>query len=296
MICTNCFEDNYQTVLTEVPVTINGVQRVLSNIECETCPSCGDVTYTHEQSLEIDKKRIALEFGLKPSVTPAQLKNLRRILDMKLDDICEVLHIGKNTYGRWERGEVDITPSMNLLVHNLIEKVPGAAVNLFEADRNVAIERANAMILAPETTFGEYIRKALEATKLLPAIVCDSVGVAPAELTKLQNNEVEPEKMPVDVAAKFAHFFRLNIDNLRRLLNNTLGIFEMKSSVTAVHARSTSYDGKAATIQDSTVNKILEKLAQKKGGLQAKRSVSEDYIAKVSAVLSRLNSTIGEHG
>ena len=292
MICTYCFEDNYQTVKTELEVTINGVQRVLSDIACEVCPSCGDTTYTHEQSLEVDKKRIALEFGLKPLVTPAQLKNLRRILDMKLDDICDVLHIGKNTYGRWERGEVEITPSMNLLVHNLIEKVPGAAVSLFVSERNVALEKVNARILGPETTFGEYIRKAIEATKLFPAIICDSVGVAPAELTKLQNNEVEPEKIPVDVAAKFILFFRLNIDNLRNLLNNALGIFEMKSSVTAVHARSTSYDGKAATIQDSTVNKILEKLAQKKGGLPTKRNVSEDYLAKVKLVLSQRNSTV----
>jgi len=211
---------------------------------------------------------------------------------MKLDDICDVLHIGKNTYGRWERGEVEITPSMNLLVHNLIEKVPGAAVSLFVSERNVALEKVNARILGPETTFGEYIRKAIEATKLFPAIICDSVGVAPAELTKLQNNEVEPEKIPVDVAAKFILFFRLNIDNLRNLLNNALGIFEMKSSVTAVHARSTSYDGKAATIQDSTVNKILEKLAQKKGGLPTKRNVSEDYLAKVKLVLSQRNSTV----
>lgn len=292
MICTTCFEDNYKTVKTEFTVSVNGIQRVLSDIECETCPSCGDITYTHEQSLEIDKKRIALEFGLKPLVTPVQLKNLRRILDMKLDDICDVLHIGKNTYGRWERGEVDITPSMNLLVHNLIEKVPGAAVNLFVSERNAALERVNTRILSQETTFGEYIRKSIEATKLFPAIVCDFVGIAPAELTKFQNNEVEPEKIPVDVAAKFVRFFRLDIDILRNLLNNALGIFEMKSGVTAVHARSTTYDGKAATMQDSTVNKILEKLAQKKSGLQAKRNVNEDYLEKVKTALSHLNSTV----
>jgi transcriptional regulator with XRE-family HTH domain len=291
MICTFCFEANYRTIKTELEVAINGVQQVLPNIECEACPSCGDITYTHEQSLEIDKKRIALEFGLKPLVTPAQLKNLRSILNMKLDEICDVLHIGKNTYGRWERGEVEITPSMNLLVHNLIEKVPGAAVNLFVSERNAALERVNTRILGQETTFGEYIRKAIEAIKLFPGIVCDSVGVEPAVLTKLQNNGVEPEKIPVDVSAKFAYFFRLNIDILGNLLNNAHGVFEMKSNVTAVHARSTSYDGKAATIQDSTVNKILEKLAQKKGGLLAKRSVSEDYLSKVKAVLSQLNST-----
>jgi hypothetical protein len=51
---------------------------------------------------------------------------------MKQDEICDLLHIGRNTYGRWERGEVEITPSMNLLVHNLIERVPDARAKVLE--------------------------------------------------------------------------------------------------------------------------------------------------------------------
>jgi putative zinc finger/helix-turn-helix YgiT family protein len=130
MICTNCFEAEYKTAKTELTVTVNGESHVLRDLDCETCPACGEITFTHAQSLVIDKKRIALEFGLKPLLTPDQLKTLRRVLDMKLDEICDLLHIGRNTYGRWERGEVEITPSMNLLVHNLIEKVPTASANL----------------------------------------------------------------------------------------------------------------------------------------------------------------------
>ena len=293
MICTNCFEDDYRTEKTQVPVSIEGECRVLRDIECEVCPSCGDTMFTHDQSLEIDKKRVALEFGLKPSLTPAQLKALRSLLAMNLDGICEVLHIGKNTYGRWERGDSDITASMNLLVHNLIEKVPGAAVNLFPAERGKTLDSLNPRLLKPETSFGEYIRTAVEGAKLIPVIVCEAVGVTLQELAKLQNNEVEPEKIPVEVAAKMVRFFRLNVDALRNLLNNTTGIFDMKTGVTAVHARSTSYDGKGASIQDSSINKILEKLAQQKGGLQVKRSVSEEYLAKVKTALSQTDSGVG---
>lgn len=124
MICTNCFEAEYRAAKTELTITVNGESHVLRDLDCETCPACGEVTFTHGQSLEIDKKRIALEFGLKPLLTPEQLKTLRRVLDMKLDEICDLLQIGRNTYGRWERGEVAITPSMNLLVHSLMEKMP----------------------------------------------------------------------------------------------------------------------------------------------------------------------------
>lgn len=289
MICTRCFEDNYINATTEFSMTVNGVERVLQ-VECESCPACGDIIFTHAQSLEIDKKRIALEFGVRPILTPTQLKNLRRILDMKLDEICDVLQIGKNSYGRWERGEVDITPSMNLLVHNLIEKVPGATVNLFLSERNALIAKENPRLLGRETTLGEYIRKIIDATKLFPVIVCSSVGIELPMLIKLQNNEIEPEKIPVDIAAKIAHFFRLNIDDLKTLLNNALGIYEMKSNVTAVHARSTCYDKKAAAIQDSSVNKILEKLAQQKGGLPTKKQMSQDYLMKVEVEMTQLNS------
>lgn len=72
---------------------------------------------------------------MKPLLTPAQLKTPRRVLNMKLDEICDLLHIGRNTFGRWERGEVEITPSMNLLVHNLIEKFPDAREKVLEHDR-----------------------------------------------------------------------------------------------------------------------------------------------------------------
>lgn len=289
MICTCCFEANYKIATTDLPVTINGVERILHDVECESCPACGDITFTHAQSLEIEKKRMAIEFGVKPVLSSTQLKNLRSFLGMKLDEICEVLHIGKNSYGRWERDEFGITPSMNLLVHNLIEKVPGAAVNVFPAERNVMIAAVNSRLLGRETTLGEYIRKVIDATKLMPDVICSSVGIELPMLIKLQNNEVEPEKIPVNIAAKIAHFFRLNIDNLQILLNNALGIYEAKSNVTAVHARSTSYDKKAAAIQDSSVNKILEKLAQQKGGLPTKKLVSQDYFAKVNVVLTQLN-------
>jgi putative zinc finger/helix-turn-helix YgiT family protein len=134
MICTNCFKEEYKAAKTDLEVAINGEKHLLNDLDCEICPACGDTIFTHAQSLEVDKKRIALEFGVKPLLTPAQLKTLRRILNMKLDEICDLLHIGRNTYGRWERGEVEITPSMNLLVHSLIERIPEARVKVLEND------------------------------------------------------------------------------------------------------------------------------------------------------------------
>lgn len=291
MICTNCFEEEYKTSKTELTISINGAAHVLHDLECETCPACGEVTFTHAQSLEIDKRRIALEFGAKPLLTPEQLKILRRFLGLKLDEICDLLHIGRNSYGRWERGEVAITPSMNLLVHNLIEKVPDAAVNVLETARIPAIERANAGLLGRYISFGEYIREVIAAAKLMPEVVCLSISMEPAELVRIENNDLHPEKIHSELTAKIALYFRIPLDALTRLLNEALKVLTMKSAVSAVHARSTCYNAKGAGIQASSVNKILEKLAQKKGPEQGQQRVSDDYLAKVKTALERLGNS-----
>jgi transcriptional regulator with XRE-family HTH domain len=288
MICTNCFEAEYKTAKTELTVAVNGECHVLRDLDCETCPACGEITFTHAQSLEIDKKRIALEFGLKPLLAPDQLKILRRVLDMKLEEICDLLHVGRNTYGRWERGEVEITPSMNLLVHNLIEKVPTASVNLLENERAIAINKANAPLLGQYVSFGEYIREMITATKLLPDVVCNLVGIELAEFVKIENNDVAPEQIPPEVTARIARFFKVPFDNLKRMLNEAFSVFKMKNSVTSVHARSTSYDAKGSAVQTSSINKIVEKLAQKKAGSQAQAQVSEEYLTKVKTALDNL--------
>lgn len=291
MLCTNCFEEEYTTAKTELGVTINGERHILADLDCETCPACGDITFTHAQSLEIDKKRIALEFGVKPLLTPAQLKTLRRVLTVKLDEICDLLQVGRNSYGRWERGEVEITPSMNLLVHNLIEKIPDARVNLLESERIAAIEKANAELTVKYISFGEYLREVFISTRLLPDVVCGTVGIEPAELARIENNDVAPEKTPPEVTARIAYYFRLKFDTLTRLLNEAVRVFIMKGSVSMVHARSTCYDAKGTAMQASSVNKILEKLAQKKSPDQGQQQVSEAYLAKVKAALARLEET-----
>ena len=90
-----------------------------------------------------------------------------------------------------------------------------------------------------------------------------------------------------------SQFFSLTLDNLKRLLNSTLTVFEMKNSANMVHARSTSYDAKGAAVQASTVNKVLEKLAQKKGVEQRQKQVSDEYLAKVKTALDNLQKAGG---
>jgi hypothetical protein len=52
MICTNGCKEEYKAAKTELSVTINGEARILGDPDCEKCPDCGDITFTHAQSLK----------------------------------------------------------------------------------------------------------------------------------------------------------------------------------------------------------------------------------------------------
>jgi transcriptional regulator with XRE-family HTH domain len=294
MICTNCFAAENQSGKTEMIININGADHTLPDLDCEICPACDEITFTQHQSLEIDKKRITLEFGAKPLLTPLQLKMLRQVLNIKLEEICDLLHVGRNSYGRWERGEVAITPSMNLLVHQLIDRFPVAQVNLFASARGAAIGKANATLLGQYLSFGEYLREVLTATRLLPEVVCAAVGLEAATLVKIENNDLPPEQTPPEVMARLVQFFGLNVDVLRKLLKGAADILNMKGSVTAVHARTTCYNAKGTAMQESSVNKILEKLAKKAEPAQNRSQISEEYLAKVQAILDGMAEEEGE--
>ena len=64
------------------------------------------------------------------------------IIRRRSEEICNVFRIGKNSYRRCERGESEISPSMHLLVHQLIERFPESRVNLIESEMRAEIEKA----------------------------------------------------------------------------------------------------------------------------------------------------------
>ena len=110
MLCTNCFKEDYRTTAISQDVVVNGVTQTIRDVECEKCPSCGEMIFTHPQSLALDKKRIHLEFGSKPILAQGQLKLLRKILNMNLEEICGLLHIGKTVTADGSGGRAKSLP------------------------------------------------------------------------------------------------------------------------------------------------------------------------------------------
>jgi len=286
MLCTNCFNDEYQTTTISKEIFINGQSQTINDLECEKCPNCGDIIFTHSQSLALDKKRINLEFSSKPILTPQQLKLLRKILNMSLEEICDLLHIGRNSYGRWERGEIAISPSMNLLIHQFIERFPEARVNLIEAEMQAEIEKARIRYLTTSVSLGEFIRNVIQTTKIVTDIVCNRLGIAAGELEHIENNDLPPESIPAGISANILKFFHLTMDNLRQLFDNTLKIQGLKRQVSYMHVR-TPHHGKAAeSMYARSMNKILEKyVTEDVSDLQL--SINPEYLKKVRICLQQ---------
>lgn len=284
MLCTNCFHGDYRTTRISQDIAINGRTQTISEVECETCPNCGDIIFTHAQSLALDKKRIQFEFGSKPLLTPAQLKLLRKILNMNLEEVCELLHIGKNSYGRWERGEIEISPSMNLLVHQLIERFPEARVNLIEAEMQAEIEKAKVRYLTASVSLGEFVRNVLRATKITPEVACDKLGIAAGELERIENNLLPPERIPVRIAANILKYFQLTMGNLRQLFDNTLKIQGLRPRVSFMHTRTTVYGKTSESSTARSLNKVLERYVLEEESI-APPSVDPEYLRKVGSFL-----------
>lgn len=285
MLCTNCFNDEYRTITIDKEVVINGRPQTIGEVKCEECPSCKDIVFTHQQSLAMDKKRINLEFSSKPVLTPQQLRLLRKILNMNLDEICEILQIGRNSYGRWERGEVAISPSMNLLVHQFIERFPEARVNLIEAEMQAEIEKAKVRYLTDSISLGEFIRNVIRTTNIVTDIVCGRLGVKAEEMERIEDNDLPPESIPAEISANIIKFFHLTMDALRQLFENTLKIQRLKKQVSFMHVRTTHY-GKATESHARSMNKILEKyIAEDAPEYQI--SVNPQYLKKVRACLQK---------
>ena len=287
MICTSCFKGEYKTIRIQKEVIINDHPVVIDDVECEKCSVCNDIIFTHQQSIELDKKRINLEFSSKPILTPYELVLLRKILNMNLEEICDLLHVGKNTYGRWERGEVAITPSMNLLVHNFMDRFRDAKVNLIEMEMQAAIKEAKENIFDDSLSLGEFIRKVLSATKILPEVICKKIGFETEYFNKIQNNEIFPEKIPVEISANILIFFQLTINNLQQLLNKALAVYSMRGKISFVHARKSNYGQEGIASQSRSINKILEKYLDKEKSTSLEHTVSEAYMKQVEDYINK---------
>ena len=289
MICSNCFEAEFKTMKKPYKIFINGEKKIIEDVEREECPLCGHSIFTHSQAIDLDKKRVTEEFGSKPRLTPFQLKMLRSILNLTLDQISEMLHIGKNTYGRWERGVVDITPSMNLLVHNFIDKISIAKVNLIESFMNKEIMSAKTKILSlnDNISFGKYLNAFFAQTGVLPAIFCQKIDLSEETLRKIETNSIDITRLNVEKIYSIAELLKLKFPELAKMLKKSFEVFYLSSDVSFIHARTVDDTRTMTKEEEDSIADILEaviELGEEEGSKNLDSSTIEKYIGEVRRI------------
>lgn len=283
MICTNCFDADLRTIRKPYRIQINGVEKVISDIEMEECPECGHSIFTYEQSIALDRKRVELEFGLKPLLTPYQLKLLRTILSLTLDQISDILHIGKNSYGRWERGDSEITPSMNLLIHNFIDRVPTAKVNLIESEMTKRILDAKQSIFSREKaiSLGKFIKDCIEQTGVLPLIVCEHVDIKEECLRNIENNKIDITSVGPEIVYRLAKFFKTTYEELEQMIRKSLDLYRLGGEVSYIHARVVDNKKGLTRDEESSLADILEAINASCPDVPPTIDIAKDYLEKV---------------
>jgi len=283
MLCTNCFDSDFVTVKKSYKIKINGVEKVINGIEREECPECGFTMFSQSQAIALDKKRVELEFGSKTLLTPYQLKLLRSVLNLTLDQVSDILHIGKNSFGRWERGETDITPSMNLLIHNFIDRMPAAKVNLIESEMTKKILDAKRRIFLRDknVSLGKYIRECIEDTGILPLIVCERVDIKEECLRSIENNKIDITSIGPELIYRIAKFFKATYEELEKMLGKSYELFHLGSEVSYIHARVVDNTKCLTRGEESSLADILEAISTTYPDESPTVGIDRDFLDRV---------------
>ncbi len=291
MLCSNCFESEYHNAHISQEIVVNGAKLIIPDVECNQCPNCRDIILTHSQSLEFDRKRILLEFGEKELLTSQKLKLVRSILGLTLEDMSELLHIGKNTYGRWERDESPITYSMNLLVHNLIDRYPIAKNNLITSVRDKLLRECLVYLDEKNISLGHYMHKTIDKLHLHLDTIVIAASTDIDTLKKILFIQVKPEVCDPLATVKIAKFFQLSFENLVELLKASAHVFRMSSEISFVHTRKSDYSSEMLERQQKNISEVLEKAFMNEADLGAANLISEQYLARLKKCFADLEES-----
>lgn len=121
--CTNCGSSNISVNKTVVPYEYKGSVVELT-LPSTICSDCGDEYVSAEQIKESDNlfRRVRAEAdGL---LLPEEIKELRKSLGYTQQEAAQIFGGGARAFGKYERGEVYVSSSMNSLML-VARDVPG---------------------------------------------------------------------------------------------------------------------------------------------------------------------------
>lgn len=189
-----------------------------------------------------------------------KIKELRKQLNMSVDDLASKLDKNRATIYRYERGDIENLP-LDVLepLANALETTPGYLMGWEETPKNVSrgINNKDVNIQLVETV-GDMIKKLRLQKQLTLEEFANETGVP---IEELKNYETGKNQIPKSVIETLAKFLNVTIDDLTSAnitVNGTHMAYVSNSKTHVRHLR-LWYDAVGDVIlTDEELNKIIE--------------------------------------
>ncbi len=138
--CLMCGSNDVETRREFHHFLLSGLPNVyVENMQVSYCRSCGDKSVTVPPGLmQALNEAVVLKPGL---LTGAEIKYLRKDLDMKVVDFAALLGVDDMAVSRWESGNEKITPAMDLLIRLVYATREGGSLELARRVMDSSVKR-----------------------------------------------------------------------------------------------------------------------------------------------------------
>ncbi|WP_417446947.1 type II toxin-antitoxin system MqsA family antitoxin [Kangiella sp.] len=128
--CTNCESSNIQIINEQVPFSYKSktVELVLHSTVCR---DCGDEYVSADQIKEADNLYRQARADIDGILKPEEIREIRKCFGYTQEEASQIFGGGSRAFGKYERGEVNVSTSMNSLML-VARDVPGAMDYLVE--------------------------------------------------------------------------------------------------------------------------------------------------------------------
>lgn len=123
-----CFECGAETLRTDKPFeeVFRGVTVLVSGVEYEQCPACGERFFTPDESDQVDREVNDAYRAAQGLLLPGEIRALRQSLGLRQKEFERLLGVASPTASRWETGAVMQSEQADRLMH-VLREVLGAA-------------------------------------------------------------------------------------------------------------------------------------------------------------------------
>ena len=116
-LCPNCKKENgFRTF--EGPVKVRGVNVTGRGVQCG---ACGEIIFSAAE-LEAQETAAAALFVKRGIRTGEEFKLVRKVAQLKANEVADLLAVRPETVSRWERGEVEIPRAVAFALGELYER------------------------------------------------------------------------------------------------------------------------------------------------------------------------------